>query len=809
MTVEYNTSLDSKMPAVCPRFGRSKGLQSFCAPYAPRGMRIAMVSPYSWTYPGGVTRHIEALAECFLAGGHEVRVLAPYDPPGRLSRMAHRGRNPQALSPPDYLVVLGRTVGIRANGAVSNLSITPRGAALLHRELRSGGFDVVHVHEPIAPAIGWIATDWTPLPLVGTFHTYNEHWFSHGIASALGARRMLNRLHVRIAVSEPAAWTGRRFFGGHYRIIPNGVRFDPDRAHRLVVRVPDSILRILFVGQPVARKGLPVLLRAFDALRERVPTELTLIGPDPIEVSSHLIDDRGVRTLGKVDDDRKRVEMERADVLCAPSLGGESFGMVLTEAFAAATPVVASDIPGYRDVVRPDVDGILVPPGDAQALAESLYGLYHQPARRAEMAQAATQGVARFAWPRVATEVMTAYQDAIATPAATGRAQRAAVRVGALPADLEPREPARRLPSLEPTPKARHRDARTQARRLALVLLSLGVAALAVVAIRKIGVHQVTSALARTNLPLVCAGLVVMCASMVLRAVSWHAVLRAGLPDSRMRFRHTARALFIGVLISSVLPASLGEPSRAAIVVRRSGRRWDALPVVLGTLMSQTVLNVVALLVLGGVTFASVNLFSGHRVVLLAGAVGVVAAALLVVSAPALLARFGHGPRWQRVQAVATQLRMGLVVFRRPRLAAVAASGQFAAWGLQCVSVYLLLAALHLADETGFLGAVAVLFAVNVTMLLPVTPGDVGVFQAAAAAVLHAGWQVPFSAGVAFGVVLQAMELVAALVLGGPALLLEGLSWRQLLPRPSGADPVQLPPPATARQEAASSTTPR
>jgi phosphatidylinositol alpha-mannosyltransferase len=770
-------------------------------------MRIAMVSPYSWTYPGGVTRHIEALAECFLASGHHVRVLAPYDPPGRLSRMAHRGWNPQALSPPDYLVALGRTLGIRANGAVSNLSLTPQGAMGLHRELCTGGYDVVHVHEPIAPGIGWIATDWTPLPLVGTFHTYNEHRISHGIATGLGARRMLNRLHVRIAVSEPAAWTGRRFFGGHYRIIPNGVRFDPDRAALLAARVPGPVLRIVFVGQPVARKGLPLLLCAFDALRERVPVELTVIGPEPIEVSSHLIDDRGVRALGRVDDDRKRAELERADVLCAPSLGGESFGMVLTEAFAAATPVVASDIPGYRNLVRSNVDGILVPPGDAQALADALYRLSQEPARRAEMARAAAQAVAHFAWSRVASEVMTAYRDAIATPAPSGRIRRAAVRVGARPADLQPRVPARRLPSLEPAPRTRRHDARTRARRVALVLLSLAVAALAVVAVRKIGVHQVTSALARTSLPLVCAGLVVMCASMVLRAVSWHAVLRAGLPDSSIRLRDTMRALFIGVLISSVVPASLGEPSRAAIVVRRSGRRWDALPVVLGTLMSQTVLNVVALLVLGGVTFASVDLFSGHRVVLLAGAAGVAAAVLLVVGAPTLLARVGHSARLQRVQAVAAQLRMGLAVFRRPRLAAIAAGGQFSAWGLQCVSVYFLLAALHLADQTGFLGAVAVLFAVNVTMLLPLTPGDVGVFQAAAAAVLHAGWQVPFSTGVAFGVVLQGVELVAALLMGGPALLLEGLSWRHLLQRPSQTDPIRLPPAADSRPEAASSTT--
>src|ERR1019366_9052234 len=161
----------------------------------------------------------------------------------------------------------------------------------------------------------------------------SESLVVNGIANLIGARRVLNRLHVRIAVSEAAAWTGRRFFGGHYRVIPNGVHFDPQRA-RLAAQAPaGDRLRIVFVGQAVERKGLPLLLRAFEALREHVPTELTVIGPSHEELDPLMVDDRGVRVLGKVDDARKREELERADVLCAPSLHGESFGMVLTEAF--------------------------------------------------------------------------------------------------------------------------------------------------------------------------------------------------------------------------------------------------------------------------------------------------------------------------------------------------------------------------------------------------------------------------------------------------------------------------------------------
>ncbi|HEY2436933.1 MAG TPA: glycosyltransferase family 4 protein, partial [Solirubrobacteraceae bacterium] len=458
-------------------------------------MRIALVSPYSWTYPGGVTRHIEALAERFIEDGHHVRVLAPYDPPDRFASVLHRGARPQPLEAPEYLVSLGRTVGFKANGAVSNLSITAYGVATMHAELRTGGYDVVHVHEPIAPLLGWVGTDWTPLPLVGTFHTYNENLVSNGIANAMGARRVFNRLSVRIAVSEAAAWTARRFFGGHYRVIPNGVHVDHERVQRLADRPMGDRLRIVFVGQAVERKGLPLLLRAFEALREHVPTELTVIGPTFDDLAPMMLDSTGVRALGKVDDDSKLRELEQADVLCAPSLGGESFGMVLTEAFAAGTPVIASDIAGYRDVVRDGVDGVLVAPGDAQSLAETLRDLWEEPQRRAAMARAAARDVERFAWPRVAAEVMETYTEAIATPAPRRALERAAVRVGARAADLKPRVPAQRLPSLELRPKDRRGRAVALVRRLGVVMVGLAGAVLAVLALQKIGLSNIASAL--------------------------------------------------------------------------------------------------------------------------------------------------------------------------------------------------------------------------------------------------------------------------------------------------------------------------
>ena len=282
---------------------------------------------------------------------------------------------------------------------------------------------------------GWDALTSADAPLVGTFHCYSESRPPHDIAALLGARRKLNRLSLRLAVSEAAAWTGRRFYGGHYRIVPNGVTLPDGGVPAPRRRAPGEPLRIAFVGQAVERKGLPVLLRAFEALRSQVPAELTIVGATQDEIAPLLVDATAVTALGRVDDDARQAALLEADLLCAPSLGGESFGMVLTEAFAAGTPVVASDIAGYRDVVADGVDGLLVPRGDATRLAETLRDLALDPERTAQLGAGAARSAERYAWPRVAEHVVEAYEDARAVPQPQTAPQRAAVRIGALPAD--------------------------------------------------------------------------------------------------------------------------------------------------------------------------------------------------------------------------------------------------------------------------------------------------------------------------------------------------------------------------------------
>ena len=763
-------------------------------------MRIALVTPYSWTYEGGVNRHTQALAEHLIRRGNEVRVLAPWDPPDRLSRTLHRGTSARRRPLPDYLVPLGRTVGLPANGAVSNVSLFPDPIVKMRRELRDGGFDVVHVQEPTVPTLGWDACGFSGSPVVGTFHAYSTKPGPNMIANLFGARRKFNQLHARIAVSEAAAWTGKRWFGGDYRIIPNGVdlglaagpsaRGSRDGGDRL---------EVLFVGRAEERKGLPVLLRAFEALAEHVPCRLVAVGVTGEEVARHLPDPAILERIdarGRVSQDELWQAYRDADLLCAPSLSGESFGMVLTEAFAAGTPVLASAIAGYSDVVSDGHDGLLIPAADPQRLAEELQGLYHDPQRIRAMGAAARESAERYSWARVAGQVECAYERALDTPMPINGAERFARNAGLVPADGSERLPPQRLPSLDPAPSVGSRR-RLAARRLGLLAAAAVGVVLTYLAAQRIGFDNVVQSAVRSDLAWILIATALMAVSLFFRSATWLLASRAALPLAKLRGRDFTSATMIGVLMSATLPARLGEPARAMIMARRIGRVRESFPVLLGTLVSQTALNILALVLLGAIIVTSTDLFSRSSEHLFLVSMAPALLLILVLIAPTLVRRAGSG-RIARITAMLRdallKVRSGLAVFRDPRRGPLAALTQLTAWTIQVCACYALAVAMGLNPLMGIGGAAAVLFAVNVTAVIPATPSNIGIFQLAVISVLTTGYGVAAADALAYGVILQAVEIATAVALGLPALVREGMTWSDVKLRTMSAAPVRLRP---------------
>jgi phosphatidylinositol alpha-mannosyltransferase len=421
------------------------------------------------------------------------------------------------------------------------------------------------------------------------------------------------------------------------------------------------------------------------------------------------------------------------------------------------------------------------------------------------MAVAARERAERFAWPHVAGEVLDCYEQARvlarqATSPPRGGVARAAVRHGLAPADLLPRVPAQRLPSprtFAPVPAVRSRRVRTL-RRVGFAASSMAGAALAALALQRVGVTHVVASIVASKPGLVAAGVALMCAAMFARAIAWHSILAAAPTWRRAKRRDAMQGTFIGVLMSATLPARLGEPSRALIVARRLGRARETLPVVLGTMVTQTLLNLIALGILGGVTLSRVSVLDAHDRALLMVALAPLAGVLALALVPLLIGP-GAVSRSRRMQAGMAALRRwllrlrdGLHVFRLPRRAVVATLAQLGAWALQWVSCWLLLMALGL-GSAGAGAAAAVLFAVNVTAVVPATPANVGVFQAACVVVLAGAYHVSVPEAIAYGIVLQAVEILTALIMGVPALLNEGLSWREVRLRTMHATPVKLP----------------
>lgn len=314
-------------------------------------MRVGLVCPYSLSLPGGVQAQVLGLAKALRRTGIDARVLGPCDGP-----------------PPDPAVTpLGSSVPTRANGSMAAIAPDPAATLRTIRALRDERFDVVHLHEPIVPGPTLTALVFCDSPMLGTFHRAGESGWYRTLRPL--ARWTVDHLDLRAAVSEAAATTAQATLGGRYEVLWNGIDVD-DYAH--VDPWPTDGPTVLFLGRHEERKGLAVLLDALRLLPESTSLWVAGDGPQTAELRARAGDDARVTWLGSIPEHEKRRRLRAADVLCAPSIGGESFGVVLLEALAAGACVVASDLDGYRNVVRSGREGILVPPSDPEALADAL-----------------------------------------------------------------------------------------------------------------------------------------------------------------------------------------------------------------------------------------------------------------------------------------------------------------------------------------------------------------------------------------------------------------------------------------------------
>jgi phosphatidyl-myo-inositol alpha-mannosyltransferase len=375
------------------------------AEYPQRAMKVGIVVPYSWSFWGAVVEHAELQAEALERLGVETRTIIGHDPAGRFTSALHPRHGRHGRPPPDVLPV-GRSVIVPANGTLPNIVLSPSCVPRIDRILERERFDVLHVHEPMTPAICVAALALARTPIVATFHASGGlGWMRLG-SPVWGF--LADRIDHRIAVSEQARESQQRWLPGDYEIVPNGVLVPPhaDPGGREQ--------RIVFAGRQEPRKGLQVLLRAWPDIRARTGARLRIIGADPLAVrlllSRQRVRDEGIDVLGFLTQDAFTAELLAAKALAAPSLGGESFGMVLTRAFACATPVVASDIAGYREVMTPEA-GVSVPPGDPQALADALVALLGDESRRSALGAAARQlARERYSWDDIARRLIGIYE---------------------------------------------------------------------------------------------------------------------------------------------------------------------------------------------------------------------------------------------------------------------------------------------------------------------------------------------------------------------------------------------------------------
>ena len=372
-------------------------------------MRVGIVCPYTWDVPGGVQAHVRDLAESLLGLGHEVSVLTPVD-------------DVETARLPAYVVPAGRAVPVPYNGSVARLAFGPLSLARTRRWLRRGGFDVLHLHEPTVPSLSMLACFAARGPMVATFHTATARSRALQVFGTT-LQPGLEKITGRIAVSPAARRVVVEHLGADAVLIPNGVAV-ASFAGAVALPRPDRPT-VVFLGRiDEDRKGLAVLIAALPALVAAVPDVRLLVAgpgdpgevPVPAEVAAH------VELLGLVPEADKARVYATGDVYCAPNTHGESFGIVLIEAMATGTPVVASDLEAFRRVLEDGRAGVLVPVGDPAALAAALAELLGDPERRAELAAQGRRAVQAYDWSTITRQIVEVYET-VADAAPVGLAE--------------------------------------------------------------------------------------------------------------------------------------------------------------------------------------------------------------------------------------------------------------------------------------------------------------------------------------------------------------------------------------------------
>jgi phosphatidylinositol alpha-mannosyltransferase len=353
-------------------------------------VRVGLVCPYSLTVPGGVQGQVLGLARTLRALGHEARVIGPCDGP-----------------PPDAGVTpIGMSLPTAANGSVAPIAPDIPAQLRTIRALRDEDFDVLHLHEPLVPGPTQTAILFRPAPLVGTFHAAGETKAYNLLKPVL--RAAARKLDVRCAVSEDARKMAEAALGGDYRIVFNGVDVDEFAE---ASPWPADEPTIFFLGRHEPRKGLNVLLDAMAELPAHVRLWIASDGPETEVLRARVAGDRRIEWLGRISDEERAERLRGADVFCAPSLRGESFGVVLLEAMAARTAVVASDLPGYANVARAGRDALLVPPGDARALAAALLRVLEDPDVARSLVASGEERAAHFSMEHLAAIYLDIYAE--------------------------------------------------------------------------------------------------------------------------------------------------------------------------------------------------------------------------------------------------------------------------------------------------------------------------------------------------------------------------------------------------------------